>query len=1392
MRKTIIYFMLLLFINNIYAQLKPEVVLPIGHQNTISSSKKSYDNKYVATISNDNVAKIWKIDGSLVSTLKGHTDAVFKVMWSPKENLLLTISDDKTVIVWNPFTEKIINVLSYNKWKISDAAWSVDGKTIAVVFNTERSDISFNGSDIHVWNYKSLKMLYHVQHKYKLKEKYVWTTDEYLFKPISLPESTNIVNLYGNEVVMKSNNGLKVLDLKTGGIRNNISSMSKCNGNGYLSGISTEIGSNFIKNQNISPNKKHLLGYYNTSSGFLFFIFYKNYIVDVNPKTKEINFKTRIRYKSTSDISRNNSFKVIWSLDEEKAYIKFSGGMNPILLDVENRKKLFVFNSEHQKILWTKNNDTLITQTNYGLLQLWSVPSMKLLKSIDLGPYKLVDISFKNDMVISKLESKLKVTKLSTGEELYEYISFLDVEYFYKTGNGYYYTTKEAAKNLRFKLNGKLYSFEQFDLKYNRPDIVLKQIGNTDTTLIDAYNRAYLKRIKKMGFKEKDLNGDFHIPKSKIKNFEYLPTITDTSDIGLNLHFEDSKYKLDRINVWINDVAVYGTNGIDLRAENTNNIDKNIKLDLLPGDNKIQISCLNQKGAESYKETVNIFYQPEQFVKPNLYLITIGTSKYKDSRFNLQYAAKDAQDVANLFKEDKYFGKVITKTLTNKQVTKESIAKLKEFLKQATRNDQVIVFVAGHGVLDANLDYYLASNDIDFNYPEKRGIPYEELESILDGIQPLKKILFVDACHSGEIDKDEMELAEAANTEIGDVVFRSAGAGVVNKTNNLGLQNTSELTRELFTDLRRGTGATVVSSAGGGEYAMESGEWKNGLFTYSLINGIKSEKADLNKDGKIMLSELQKYVQNQVVELSGGKQQPTSRIENLTLDYIVWGSANTVPYKRVIIKKQAVQKKDNKETNIKHDEEISIKHHEEVSIKQDEKTSIKYNELIKIKKAGKIGFKNLEGNVIVPYKYDYTFINKNRKRYAVVFIGKLKRNKRSPKKGKYGLIDSTGQEVIPCKYEKIIFDKDDCYAVKYNEKWGLINTQGIEVISIGYDNINIIDKDFIGVKKYNKWSFINYEEKQISANKYDAMHIKTNEYVAVGNNESGSISWGMINNKGEEIIPLKYSFVYKPVEGIVVVKSKQNRVGYVNMQGKELCKIKYTYAKGFKNGLGMVKFNNKYGFINKEGIEVIPPKYDKIYKFDNEFAIVRNNNKEGFINKKGQEIVPLKYDSVWNFRDGFAEVCLNSRYGFINEEGKEICSLKYNDINLFSEGLAAFELNNKWGFINKEGTEIIPLKYNKVWNFSDGFAVVYLNLRYGFINKDGKEICSIKYDDVWDFSEGYGAVKLNGKYGFINKEGTEIIPLKYDYVDSFKDGKAKVELNGEEYYIDKMEKIVNN
>ncbi|MCH2233127.1 MAG: hypothetical protein MK078_02655 [Crocinitomicaceae bacterium] len=99
----------------------------------------------------------------------------------------------------------------------------------------------------------------------------------------------------------------------------------------------------------------------------------------------------------------------------------------------------------------------------------------------------------------------------------------------------------------------------------------------------------------------------------------------------------------------------------------------------------------------------------------------------------------------------------------------------------------VLVFVAGHGVLDEKFDYYFASHDIDFQHPAERGIPYEKIEDLLDGIKALKKLLILDTCHSGELDKDEVERRENKKDEDPrDWDFRNVGIVVAFKEDPLG------------------------------------------------------------------------------------------------------------------------------------------------------------------------------------------------------------------------------------------------------------------------------------------------------------------------------------------------------------------------------------------------------------------------------------------------------------------------------------------------------------------------------------------------------------------------------------------------------------------------------
>ena len=105
---------------------------------------------------------------------------------------------------------------------------------------------------------------------------------------------------------------------------------------------------------------------------------------------------------------------------------------------------------------------------------------------------------------------------------------------------------------------------------------------------------------------------------------------------------------------------------------------------------------------------------------------------------------------------------------------------------------------------------------------------------------------------------------------------------------SVGLDNSFELMRMMFDDFNNDNGIQVISASAGSEYALESDRWHNGVFTYSVIHALSDPRTDLDKDGKITVNELKRYVSDKVVELTEGKQNPTARKENLENNWVIW------------------------------------------------------------------------------------------------------------------------------------------------------------------------------------------------------------------------------------------------------------------------------------------------------------------------------------------------------------------------------------------------------------------------------------------------------------------------------------------------------------------------
>jgi hypothetical protein len=787
-----------------------------------SSMNYSPSGKYLANASGyyGNEAEIIEaFSGKKIKTLKGHTKQINNLLMLPEQNKIVISSDDNSTKLFS-IKDLSIYIKFIGNIPTDVVPWNNKRNLIATyIENSFSVGQSHQQPEFYIYNLEEES----VEQKFELGNdlsKYgsntflpVEKVNDYSFSPNELKIAIAGYGLYMKDL-SKRNVNFTLKDYSFDGVRGGYQCCKWSNDGRYLATHNHE--HIFVFNA-INGDSVCSFDIWGKANSDIFWSKNSGQIVSIHNDVALIHSIESPEKTKTINFPRMSLTYASWAHDDKK--IAFCGNNFIKLYNIQNESfeaEISENETVFGKTFWYDDNSGLVTRTFNGSFQFrwYAFPEKELEGYIDYGLFKPIYFNSKIDLSYNNYQ--IKLNDIKSGDELIKIVLFDSSDYFVYTPDNYYKTTKNALNWLSFKIDNRLYSFEQFDLKYNRPDIVLARLGYADSTLIQAYHKAYLKRLKKMSFTEEDLGEDFHMPESKIKNFEYLPSITEEEEIELELNFNDSKYKLDRINVWINNVAVFGVDGINLRKHNTSNFDKKIELELSTGENKIQVSCLNQKGVESYKETVYITKEGKKY-KPDLYMVCVGISEYKNSAFNLTYAAKDAQDMVNAFKDKKEYGDVHFKILTNEKVTKSSLEEIRDFFELAGRDDVVMLFIAGHGLLDKNLDYYFGTYDMDFNNPSEKGIAYEEIEALLDGLTALKKILFMDTCHSGEVDKDEIEKSNGDNVpqEKGELVFRSVGTGV-QKKESIGLNNTNEMMKELFTDLRKGTGATVISSAGGG------------------------------------------------------------------------------------------------------------------------------------------------------------------------------------------------------------------------------------------------------------------------------------------------------------------------------------------------------------------------------------------------------------------------------------------------------------------------------------------------------------------------------------------------------------------------------------------------
>ena len=83
-----------------------------GHTNLVNSVAWSPDGKTLAFGSGDSTIHLWDASfGALLRTLEGHTYSVYSVAWSPDGKTIASGSADNTIRLWNATTSALLRTL---------------------------------------------------------------------------------------------------------------------------------------------------------------------------------------------------------------------------------------------------------------------------------------------------------------------------------------------------------------------------------------------------------------------------------------------------------------------------------------------------------------------------------------------------------------------------------------------------------------------------------------------------------------------------------------------------------------------------------------------------------------------------------------------------------------------------------------------------------------------------------------------------------------------------------------------------------------------------------------------------------------------------------------------------------------------------------------------------------------------------------------------------------------------------------------------------------------------------------------------------------------------------------------------------------------------------------
>jgi hypothetical protein len=447
--------------------------------------------------------------------------------------------------------------------------------------------------------------------------------------------------------------------------------------------------------------------------------------------------------------------------------------------------------------------------------------------------------------------------------------------------------------------------------------------------------------------------------------------------------------------------------------------------------------------------------------------------------------------------------------------------------------------------------------------------------------------------------------------------------------------------------------------------------------------------------------------------------------------------------------------------------------------------SLKYTDILLFKKDNMYGLINLNGKELTDASFEeiddfseglfkitqkgkYGYINRFGKFHTRPIFEdatSFRKNQAIAKKdGRYGIIDLKNKFIMSNDYSFIGRNKNvDYYYVKMKdaagqkEKFYLYGADMKKITDTAFDSLYVSDStSSMRVVNDNKISFYNIGQKGLAfSGSYEGATGFKHGFAFV--KQKGK--WGIINEKGKEILPSVY-----------------DEVDYAWFQRSLMFSIKKDGKLGIADNTGKIIIPNEY-----EVIATALPNYLKVKK-DGKWGVIKSTG--------GTPVVDFIYEHISNKIDNPAIpdwpsiVQKKDKYGMMNEKGEEIYEAKANNIQYVGENLYAVKEKKQYGIMNAKCSNQYEPGFDEIRSYGNGLAPARKGSKWGYINKSGQKELEFLYEDASQYINYVAAVKINGHWGLIDPNGKFLTQPEYDDYKISPDGqKRSLFKDGKEYTV---------